>query len=219
MMKELKTAFKLMKYGYQFKLHMRVISIFLVLSLIGILVSPVNMLLYGVTFLLFAPLVICQVLAYMFPSGLLRTSPKSYFLEMYFFDIIQGIVGIGSYLLVAAVVFARLQSEPEMESAFIKGILVTGCLIALVMLYFTFSNKFNWQSAVCYVVFYIMMIDGYFLWITVGKEPIAISYSAAVLIGFVIALIGMALAAVFRRILYTKENTTEVMPWKTSAKG
>lgn len=198
----LKTAFKLLKYGFQLKTNCASAIIITVIGTLLVLAAhDATLFIMGAFYLALGPMCILQIQMTLLYSNIAKSSPKARMLEVQTCDCLSTIMMLVCYTFISIYTIIRHQTSPEKFSPWYP--LATGVMFAVLLIYF----------CVCYKLYFVgifilmpctIFVFGFltFLVETTLFKITTIPIGASCILGYVCIFIGLLLAGLLRRWLY-----------------
>ena len=200
MMSSLKRAFKLIKYGFQFKLNC-VFAIAITLLSILLLILDDYSFPMSIFYFTLGPMFILQIQLSLLYSGVGRSSPLAHTIEVELADILSAVTGVATYVIYACYTLIRNLVAPK--EYYPVNLIMAGIVVGELLLYFSTAYKaFLLSIFLCIIGFMAVQpfqAGEYFYSLIVNKVPGAAGSAA---IGLLFTIIGVLLAGLLRRLLY-----------------
>lgn len=205
MITEWKRCAKLIKYGYNLKSSVAAAAIFFVLGIVMCVLSPDEMFSLGGMYIVLGPMLLIQCVYTSLSAGISMSSPRRRFIETWFHDGLQLLIGLAGYalvILIAVIQISHGHSGAEERAALGQAILYTGMLTGVLMIYMGIVYKTFLLSVLLFLVAFVSLmaevpdkIFGFMQSVTVAK---------GILWGLAAIAIGAVISGLLRRMLYKK---------------
>lgn len=208
-MKELRRIFRLIKYGYGFKLTM-VLSV--VLTVLGLVFLGIG---YGMPYgdnvqpallctlyIMLGPISFIQILYSLLFSNMVKASPKNYTLDILVPNRFIIITGSITYLLSFVGAWIGAKRTPALAESYVIVILGCGLFVAVLAVYFAIAYKYFVAGTIGFLVGFLGVYGG--IAALLLKKSLAFTMTSASLLGAAVAAVGIVVSCILRRLLYKK---------------
>lgn len=202
MMKQFKTVFSLLKYGFQIKLNTVLAISFLLFGLFIFFTGDITEGMLGF-FITLTPLYLLQVLQSFLYTGIAKSSPINRILEIDFANRFNAICCLGGFTIyILCLGFKHGFSPIDMHaSSIISGSL----LIFMLCIYSCCAYKYFVPSIIAvYISTITVMIITVLIDKVIAYKELTIHPALSCIIGYLIVLAGIGLSVVIRKVLYNK---------------
>lgn len=215
MMKELKMAFKLMKYGHQFKLYCVFVTILLIVQIPIIFTSSAG-LMTAVGLNLVNVLILGETaLDTLRISDFVAASSKRRFLEITLIDIWEIISPFAVYLSLALIAAGKVKKYSYFKFEYTVAMVYISVLIGILLVMSSLKHKFASSGIGLSVAFIVAWMSYFWLFEITGEMKegylqklkglgISINLTGAIICGCFVILISCILSMIFRRIFYKR---------------
>ena len=208
MITEWKRCAKLIKYGYNLKSSLAGAAIFFVWGIV-MCVGTTDMFSMGGMYMVLGPMFMIQCIYTSLSAGLSLSSPRRRFIETWFHDGLQLLIGLLGYALVILIAIIKITSThyaAEEITVYGQAILFTGMITGVLMIYMGIVYKT--------FLFGIILFTGSFAFIYAGLSNgmfngmfgalQSVTMVNGTLFGLLFIAIGAIISGILRRVLYRK---------------
>lgn len=196
MIDRIKTGFKMIPYGHNFKSMTALGIAFYVLGLAMLFLSE-DMFFIASIYMVLGPMYIIQVSALLECSTLIASSPKRNIFYMTLTDCISIISVVVNYVIIYIYMYMNLRNHPEAETLYATRLVLFGIATFILVIYMGVAFK-------KFILSFLFFFIGFFTVYTFGERfllPYKISFANATLISMAIGASGIVVGHVLRRIL------------------